>query len=265
MEKLDLSFEEYLALPGVNWSSLKHYDRSPAHYRLAIDQEREQTPIMQTGSALHALVLEGELAFTSRYVVAPVGIDRRTKAGKEQWAAFEAEADGKETLTQEQHATVCGMAAAILAHPRAGKLLEKCRERELSITWADFLTALTCKARLDAYDETNGLVVDIKSTDDASPKAFERLAARMLYHGQAAFYLQGLREAGADPARFLFIAVERNPPHGVAVYLADDEMVGVGSAMVAAFLERHAGCMAANAWPGYPVEVQTLSLPRWAA
>ena len=259
------TFAEYLALDAVNWSSLKHYDRSPAHYRQAIGQEREQTPAMQTGSALHALVLEGELAFSSRYVVAPVGIDRRTKAGKEQWAAFEAEANGKEILTGEQHESVIGMAAAILTHPRAGKLLEKCRERELSITWTDFLTALACKARLDGYDATNGLVVDIKSADDASPKAFERQAARMLYHGQAAFYLQGLREAGGNAAKFLFVAVERNPPHGVAVYLADEEMIVTGNAMVAAFLERHAGCMAANAWPGYPVEVQTLSLPRWAA
>ena len=79
MTKANLTFAQYLACEGMNWSALKHYAHSPAHYRAHMEAPPKQTEDMLTGSALHALVLEGEDAFAARYAASPEGIKRNTK------------------------------------------------------------------------------------------------------------------------------------------------------------------------------------------
>lgn len=128
MQEQTESFAEYRARSGMNWSALKHYAKSPAHYLAALANPPAQTPEMQTGSALHALVLEGEAAFASRYAIAPEG-DKRRKEVKEAWAAFEAEHAGKEALTPAQNETVRRMVASLLEHPKVAPLLRRCTAR----------------------------------------------------------------------------------------------------------------------------------------
>lgn len=255
------TFADYIALTAANWSSLKHYAKSPAHYRENADNPQEQTAAMLLGSAVHCLCLEPD-AFHGQYAVAPE-VDRRTKSGKEEWAEFEAEHQGKGIITGEQHTLAQGMATSILAG-KTGNLLTLCSERELTLTWEDQVTVLQCKARLDAVDLINGLAVDIKTTEDASPKAFARTVYNYLYHGQAAFYLEGLHQNGFTINRFLFLAVEKKPPFGKAMFLCSEELLASGRILFRECLARHAECLEANAWPGYPETIHTLDLPAWA-
>ena len=257
------SFAAYQALPGVNWSSLKLYARSPAHYHYHLDHPSPTTPACLLGRAAHALILEGEAVYRDRYLVVPEGIDRRTKTGKEAWVLFEQEAQGRDILTLEQEQLVQGMAAAALAHAKAARVLQRCGQREVSLTWREEETSLDCKARVDALAEREGLVVDLKTCQDAGPEGFQRAAWRYQYHGQAAFYLAGMA-AGGISARFLFLCVETAPPHGVALYLADDGFIEAGQAVVRQCLQRHAECQATGLWPGYGEAIHPLTLPPWA-
>jgi exodeoxyribonuclease VIII len=258
-----LSFDEYRAITACNWSSLKHMSKSPAHYQEALQNPPTQSPALLLGSALHTLALEPNF-FPERYAVVPPGIDRRTKAGREAFAEFEASAAGKAILTPDQDNTVRQMAAAVLRHPTASRLLSMCGQRELSVGWTDEETGTPCKCRIDAYSKGNGLVVDLKSSDDGSPAAFARTCAKYGYHGQSSFYLDGLQAAGAYATQFLFVVVEKNPPYAVAVYLCDEPMIDAGRLKYQECLRLHAECSAADNWPGYPEEVQPLSLPSWA-
>lgn len=262
MQEQTESFTEYRARSGVNWSALKHYAKSPAHYLAAQANPPAQTPEMQTGSALHALVLEGEAAFARRYAIAPEG-DKRRKEVKEAWAAFEAEHAGKEALTPAQNETVRRMAASLLEHPKVTPLLRRCTAREVSLQWTDPCTGIPCKGRLDGLDRDSGLVLDLKSARDASPATFARQAVNLQYHGQAAFYLNGLAAEGLS-ADFIFVVVESAPPFGVALYHVGPEVLARGRQLVNQYLEQHAACTAANQWPGYPADVQALILPGWA-
>lgn len=247
----------------ISWSRLKHYDKSPAHFLEAWLNPPEPTPAMTLGSALHCLVLEPG-KFEARYVVAPEGIDRRTKDGKAAWAEFEAGAKGKAILTAEQMEQAQGMAQAIQTSGVAQKMLALCDRREDTIHWEDSLTGLPCKGVIDAWG-AKGFVVDIKTTDDASDRAFARAVANYQYHGQAAFYMDGLRENGREPKNFFFIVVEKNPPHGVRTFMCGADMLSAGRGLYMRLLERHAECVAAGEWPGYPEEVAALELPAWAA
>ena len=259
-----MEFDDYRAIPAVNWSLLKLYGHSPAHYRLAADTPPQPpTPACLLGQAVHALTLEGEAAYRARFIVAPEGIDRRTKAGKATWQEFQDQAAGRAVLTADQAAAVQGMAEAISRSRTASKLLERCSLRESTITWMDPATGTSCKARPDAMDPESGLLVDLKSTADATLDAIRKDVARRLYHGQLAFYRRGLQATGHPPAPCVLVFVESTPPHGVRVVALDDEALQAGDTLVDQLLRLHADCEAACTWPGFPDKVEALSLPPW--
>jgi len=262
----NMPFVQYRAMPGLNWSSLKHHDKSPAHFwHETRNQQGQQTSSMLMGNALHSLVLEGPATFAARYIVAPEGLDRRTKAGREAWAEFEHQALGKEILTQGQHEQVVGMGASIAAHPLARQLLTACPRREVVLSWADRETGALCKARLDALGDGGDIILDLKSTESAAPADFQRTIEKCQYFGQASFYASGVsRVMNCDPPAVVLLAVEKAPPHAVACYVLESNYMRHGRALVRRLLRQHAACVAANEWPAYPEELQTLSPPRWA-
>lgn len=259
-----MEFDDYRAILAVNWSLLKLYGHSPAHYRLAADAPPQPpTPACLLGQAVHALTLEGEAAYRDRFAVAPEGIDRRTKIGRETWQEFQDQAAGRDVLTADQAAAVLGMAEAIGRSRTANKLLARCTVRESTVIWTDPVTGTPCKARPDAMDPATGLLLDLKSTSDATLDAIRKDVARRLYHGQLAFYRRGLRAAGHPAAPCVLVFVESSPPHGVRAVVLDDEALGAGDNLVDQLLKLHAECEAAGTWPGYPDQVETLTLPPW--
>ena len=259
-----MEFDDYRAIRAVNWSLLKLYGHSPAHYRLAADAPpTPPTPACLLGQAVHALVLEGEAAYRARFIVAPEGIDRRTKAGKATRQEFQDQAAGRAVLTADQAAAVQGMAEAIGRSRTANKLLARCTVRESTVIWTDPATGTPCKARPDAMDPASGLLVDLKSTADATLEAIRKDVARRLYHGQLAFYRRGLQAAGHPAAPCVLLFVESTPPHGVRVVALDDEALQAGDNLVAQLLGLHADCERTGLWPGYADRVESLALPPW--
>ena len=88
---------KYEDIDAVNKSTLWEMRKSPLHYwHLTHDTPREDTKAMQLGRAVHAAILT-PTAYKRDFAVTP-DIDRRTKAGKEAYEAFCAEAEGKEIL-----------------------------------------------------------------------------------------------------------------------------------------------------------------------
>lgn len=256
-----LSNAEYHAHPAVSKSHLDKVAKSPAHYFEAyLNPDRkpfESTQAMIIGSALHTAVLEPDL-WDVEYAVAPEGIDRRYKTGKEAWAKFEEESQGKVLLKAEDAEAVRRMASAVFSHPASSFLLNLKGKREASYFWTDEDTGIECKCRPDWHSEDRRLIVDLKTTEDASPSAFARSVANYRYHVQSAHYCKGL---GAE--QFLFVCVEKNPPHLVAVYAATPGLMAAGSRAASRDLATIASCRAANHWPGYSTEIQPIDLPSW--
>ena len=257
----ELSNADYHAHPAISKSHLDQLARSPAHYWARyLDPNRvppEPTAAMLLGSALHTAVLEPHL-WDVQYAVAPEGIDRRYKVGKEAWAAFEAEAQGKAVLTAEDGARIRRMADAVHQHPASSFLLDLPGVCEASYFWTDEETGLECKCRPDWHSADRRLVVDVKTTEDASPDGFARSVAKWRYHVQAAWYQRPL---GAE--QFLFVCVEKEPPYLVAVYAVTEAMFAAGARVADRDLARLAECRAADRWPGYADTIQPIDLPKW--
>lgn len=255
---------DYFGLDAINKSGLDEMARSPLHYwqryRNPMRAPREETPAMAFGTAIHAAALEAE-TFRQRFTALPPDLDRRTKEGKEAYAR--AEATGKRIITHDQDLACAAIAARLRSSPAAVELFAK-GNAELTIIWSDPTHGVLCKARPD-WISASGILVDLKSSEDARATEFARSSWDYGYHRQAAWYLDGYRAAtGKDALGFVFAVFEKSAPFACAYYIADDAMITKGREENAKLLARYAECLKANAWPGYPETIEALSLPAWA-
>ncbi|QIG65628.1 hypothetical protein [Salmonella phage PT1] len=173
---------------------------------------------------------------------------------------------GRMVLTPEVWDQLHAMASAVHAHPAAGSLLTSCPgEAEKSVYWIDATTGVLCRCRPDWWRDDN-VIVDLKTTEDASPEGFAKSMANYRYDVQAAYYLDGVQQAtGKRPKAFVFIAVEKKAPYGVGVYVLDSESLQLGRAQYQHDLRVYAECVRTGVWPGYGDKIQTISLPGWHA
>lgn len=257
---------DYHAHAAISKSHLDQVAKSPLHYWARyLDPNRvvpEPTPAMAIGSAVHTHVLELD-QWDARYVSAPDGIDRRTKAGKAEWEAFTTAATGRTVLPKADADLVMRMAHSVFSHPAAAMLLALPGKAETTHMWTDAATGLQCKCRPDWLTDDGRLLVDLKTTEDAG-RGFAKSIAQWRYHVQASWYLDGIEQAtGTRPEQFLFLCVEKKAPYAVAVYAADAEMIAAGAQTAARDLDVLATCKAANAWPGYSDQIEPISLPPW--
>lgn len=169
-------------------------------------------------------------------------------------------------LNPEQWKTIHAMRDALMAHPAANALLTGIKGKaEKSVYWIDATTGVLCRCRPDWWRDDN-LIVDLKTTEDASPEGFARSIAKFRYDVQDAFYTDGVQQAtGKRPKAFVFIAVEKKPPYGVGVYVLDAETKDLGRAQYQHDLRVYAECVRSGVWPGYGDKIQTISLPGWHA
>lgn len=258
----DISNTEYHSGPGISKSGLDKIHKCPAWFKHCQANPPEQTAAMRLGSAVHAIVLEPEV-FAAEFIQAP-NVDRRTKAGKEAYAAFLEEANGKTVLTTQEFETAEQIREAVFANRAARNVLSAEGQRERGVYWNDSATDELCKCKPDMWRD-DGIVVDLKTTRDAAPEAFAKSAYNFRYHVQAAYYMDGIEQVtGVRPHGFVFVAVETSAPYLVSVFAADEQMVMLGQVQYRKDLDLYAQCKAKDSWPGYPEEVVSLQLPAWA-
>ena len=245
-------------------SALDLVHRSPAHYKAWVDgHEAPPTPAMVFGRALHMALLEPE-RFARKFATQPGFGDCRFKENKARRDEWRRDNAGREPISSADAERIAGMVASVRAHPLASKLLVGGRA-ELTVRWRDGGTGLECKVRADYYVQDRGLLIDVKSTEDAGPTEFAKSCARYGYHRQHAFYRDGFRAAKLPAEHFVFIAVEKEPPYAVATYVLDDDAVARGEDSIADDMATLARCLKTGEWPGYETSIRVLTLPRWAA
>jgi len=242
--------EEYFAIDAVSCSLLKRMD-CPAKAHIS----KPPSAAMDLGTVVHALVLEPDADLIA---VAPE-INRRTKAGKEEWAEFQKANSGKLILDQATFEQACCMRDSVLAHAAASGLLRDGKP-EQSVFWNDEHTAEPCKARIDWLRNDN-VIVDLKTARCAAPGAFAKACADLKYHWQDAFYT----DAVEAPA-FFFVVVESEEPYLTEVYQLTDDARELGRACYRQALDEYHACKMFDSWPGYNGEdkITMLDLPAWA-
>lgn len=164
---------EYRAHPGLSSTDIKRMAQSMAHYKYFHDNpENKDTPALQFGRAYHKYCLE-PYDFYNEFAVAP-NVNRRTKAGKEEWEEFVEENKGKEVISEEMYETIDAMRNALYSTPFAKKLIYG--EHEKSFFWTDEESGFECKCRPDSFGKVGGqpICVDLKTCQCAETEKFMR-------------------------------------------------------------------------------------------
>lgn len=255
-----IPIEEYHKGPGTSKSQLDQVNKSVAHYLSSLTIPRKETSAMRFGSLFHGLVLEPE---KQNFVVGP-DVNKNTN----EWKAFKAgaEASGQTILDKDELADLNGMVASVKAHPAASALLfDGDGINEASAYWYDKKSGLLCRCRPDRFRRDLNLIVDLKTTGDASPEAFAKSIADFRYHVQAPFYSDGVTTATGQEVRgFVFVVIEKTPPYAVAVYQLDDQALEEGHIIYHRDLMRLSEAKCSGIWTAYSERIETISLPRWA-
>lgn len=249
--------EEYHAQRGLSCSQAKLLLDCPARYLHRLFSGEDNAAHFDLGSAAHRLVLGA-----GKPLAVIDGFDdwRKADAKAARAAAYDA---GRVPLLRKDYDQVEAIAAALKAHTTAAALLAV-GQPEVSIAWQD-ATGIDLRARLDWWrDDARAICVDVKTTTDASPRAFARTVANLRYHLQAAWYGEGARIVFdlEQAPHFVFVAQEKDPPYITAVYELDDDALDAGRRLMRKAIDTFVECDRTDTWPAYPATV--LSLPRWA-
>lgn len=258
-KRVKISNEAYHSHEAVGSTNLKHILRSPAHYLETKKNPSEQSPAMVLGSAIHTMILEPEL-FKKEYTVMPEFSGTGSRAAKEDWLLKN---HGKIALKPDQVATAQLVAGAVAQHKTASQLLSSGHAEE-AYFWIDPETDILCKCKPDFLREGH-IIVDVKSTIDASFNSFQKAIANFNYHLSAAFYLDGVSAVTGDTYdTFVILAVEKDAPFAMACYVLDEATIEAGRVEYRNALTKLKQCIETKSWPDYPDTIQPINLPSWA-
>lgn len=247
---------DYQLNKGLNFSTMKHYLRSPLHYRHAVDNPAGDTDAFVFGRAFHCHLLERE-RFKAEFWILDESrrpnpeknfTDGKNKAWKKERREENA---GSLMLTSSEYTQILGMTESLKRSGAVRKLVTAC-QKEAELYWNDPDTGVACKARVDMYEPKTGTVLDIKTCQDASYTGFRSSLFKYDYYLQMAHYAGGLKARFLkDFDRQIIIAVEKEPPYAFGIYQLDEVTRNFSRAVASKLYTLHAECTAKNEWPGY--------------
>ena len=217
------------------------------------------------GSCTHAATLEPVL-LDKQFAIKPEEIDgksSRTNHYKEVFESMQLRNPNIQWLNRSDYRTCVDMAESAREHPLLKTYLS---DQETMIEQTGFFECkgVQCKVRPDLYNPGAGVVIDIKTTQDASEQGFRKSIRRFGYAFQAAWYLNALRILGLKPKQFVFLCVEKTPPYLTAAYEISTAEVERELIRVHDACDTYKKCMDTGIWPGYGDEIKTLTLGNFA-
>ena len=271
----DVDAEAYHAGVGLSSSGLKHFIEGGCpkkffHEYLAPSSERNESPNLLRGKAIHTAVLEPAKYFKTYYPL-PEKYDRRTKQGKSDYEYHEeiAKLKGLTLVDCDTHNLAQAIAAEVHADQFSAHLLGENALCEQSLYWVDEETDVLCKCRPDKMIMIDGRLwcLDLKSTENAGERSFRNSCLSYNYDLSAAFYLRGLRAVHAEDVEiggFILCAYEKEPPYASAFYRISASDIYESDGRVGRALSKAAECFRTGKYDGYHDGVRELSIKRSA-
>lgn len=241
--------DKYHGSPEISKSQLCDFYVSPLNY-WALHRNPNRPPRkvythFDVGTAAHLLVLEGEKRFFEGVCVQP-DINRRTKAGREEYAEFLQINKGKPILTPEDIEMVRRMSDAVHKNKASRAELDKMLKVEVSVFYN--LKGLDMRSRFDGVGKR--VIIDLKTTDNPSVANFNASIKKYKYDWQACLYSHAYNVAyGEFPDEFVFIVVGKMPPHSVGVYTLSTTTYQRAMNKIGPTIKSFLKCREEDQWP----------------
>jgi exodeoxyribonuclease VIII len=261
---------DYYKIKALSHSMLSCLAQNPMECKMRYVDDpptlpKKDTAAFAMGHAVHCLALEPN-EFSNRFAIAPK-CDRRTNAGKAEWAQFLVDCEGKELLDDQQYEDALDCVQALNNHPEFAAIMAQPRRVEVPFEFDLF--GHRFKAKPDAIIDSMKLILDIKTTDDASPHRWQWSAVDYGYHRQAWLYQKAVNLEVGEWYRFIFAVVEkpkpstRGIPPTVALYELDIETVMMGREDVLTLATDYETRLETNNWQQpYSSGIVPLRLPK---
>lgn len=268
----DLPAQEYHAREACSASLLQRLeDASPFEAKFS---EFETTPAMLKGTVAHLNFLE-PCAFNSDVIRVDCST-RATNIYKEVVSIN----PSKICLPKAEYDEILAMRPALQKSNTAQSFLKHSVGNEVSVFWescewtdGDGLchrleSSIKCKARIDLLSifekENIGVVVDYKTTNNPSPKAFKRNCHSLGYHRKACWYLEAMRLYRPDlDWRFVWIAQGSKAPYSVTCHEVDSSWLDLAANQLLKPVKIYEECIRLNDWPNYSDEIFIAHPENW--
>lgn len=264
---------EYRASDGISRSELWNLNPrtggTPEKFKWFRENPEEPTKAMLFGTIVHKLFLEPD-TFDDEFAVAPP-VDKRTKEGKAIFAEFVESLNHRTIISADDMAQATAMVDVLRKTPFVESLVCGDADHERCIRWTDGMTGEACKIRVDSVrlmSDGTPLIVDYKTTNDASADGFLRKALAIGYDFQSGMYCEGAEHEFGKAARFVFIAQEKTAPYAVNIFEADPDFIQRGKDIFRELIGIYHECRITDNWWGYLGKdnaIGKLNLPQWAS
>ena len=283
--KPDMPEADYRAFPLPSWSSVKGLlDTCPAQWLHDQDAPRTESAAMIWGTLLHAAVLEPHRL--AEMVCEPVTVER-DDSGK---AWTHSAADGATWRTQREAQAAAAEAMPADRYPVTPELMDDLSARaaqaaallpddaQREIAMRGVIEGQECKGKADVIGArvgAPGALLDVKTTNDVTPRAVQRAATDRHWFGQLWTYraIAGLPEADlgvlliqaphlTHAGGVLGLADRYQPRAHARVVWLDEAAIEHGRREAVQAWRTYRDCSMTEHWPDWPDE--TLTPARWA-
>lgn len=233
----------------------------PAKVRHDMNNRNPSSPALVIGSGFHTATLEPE-KLDDEFAVKPSEIDGqgpRTKHYKESFELMQKSEPDKQWLAPADYDLILEMAGSALDNPVLRHYMADINKVVEGTGYFE-MEGAKCKVRPDLYIPGAGVVIDLKSTQDASNRGFTKSVRQFGYLFQACWYMHALRLLGEKPKQFVFIAVEKTAPYATAAYTIKESDINKQFSNMERACQLWAACQSSGIWPGYSDMVETLDL-----
>lgn len=293
-----MSNEEYHAHPALGSSGMKVLLKSAKKYfHEFVKPDRgpkKQTAAMEFGSQYDCLVLETEQYF-DRYMLSedhklPPVPKKKSETYDQDLIKYDmavvernlyldrVEKSGKIVIDQESHDMAVAMRAELMSKPLSFIIKEGIKQA--SIFWDELVIVdgveivVPCKIRPDIMLEPdcneyfpNGVLLDLKSTIDASPEGFGRQLFDLGYQISAAHYRNGFSKAfkleSYQDVPWYWVCSEKKPPYESVYRPITSEQLIDGEYHAKKALYTYAKAISSKKWEGYSETPEAAITPGW--
>ena len=240
----------------LSYSSLKEFAKSPKHYLDYLNRTRETTPAMLFGSMIHCLLLE-PFKFDEQFAV--IGnVDRRTTEGKKAYADFLDKAAGKDVVSESDYNEAKNIVNNAMTNQDIASAVNGCHSFEQEFRTEIF--ELPVRGFFDGV--ADDYILEVKTTNDATPKTIINDFYNRFYHMQAGLY----NHVSQKPIKYLII--ETKAPYDSYLASPSDDYIENGKNSLFDNIEAFKYCMEYNEFNrGYDYHHESpfiIDLPKWA-
>ena len=222
----DTNAEYHSQTDYIGSSGLKVIFKKSVYHYLNMPK-LEPTDSMRLGTAVHTALLEPE-KFDDEVIVLPE-LNLRTKAGREERDAIMEKAERGQVVIKEDDLKVIQAIERNFKNDRLA--LAICEGGVVEASHYGVIEGIKVRCRPDVYQPDRGIIGDVKTCQDNSPRAFKSDVYKYGYHLQAVFYAETLTHVLGkkfSPFDFRFIAVETKYPFSCEVYALDEREIENG-------------------------------------